>query len=453
MSCCFEPGEIVVVPLPGSPVAKGQLDCLYSGQDWLNQNEIQGSDEIPAPFVRRVQLGTELDVAAQLVRDGKVSAALPNYYVRSSGLSELYSGLQLNERALELARQDLWFEEGLETPVSVLVVDSGYLGANAAVRRIDACDPSDQATLGSASHGTVVCEIISRLSNKAVITSARALGSSRTIAAVLNALYLAELRDPPDVVNLSLSLPAELRRCRACGYQDPERGDFTASQIGKAFSAITFSSIRTSGPVWVAAAGNDTEAVLMPASLENVIAVGSWDPIAKECPSYARYHSVPRDRFVMAFGGTDSDDYCMAKSSSKYRPRLFGTSFAAPVVTAMVAHWISYLKDHEFDGQFTPVILGIMRGVSAPVQNHNERTHGLGTIANYPGLPWSEAKRVASAPREIYDPGTRALSGPMRERVRTEAYLLWEQAGCPDGRSDFFWQLARANLRVAPSME
>ena len=30
----------------------------------------------------------------------------------------------------------------------------------------------------------------------------------------------------------------------------------------------------------------------------------------------------------------------------------------------------------------------------------------------------------------------------LRERIRLHAYKLWEQAGCPEGRAEEFWQQA-----------
>jgi hypothetical protein len=32
---------------------------------------------------------------------------------------------------------------------------------------------------------------------------------------------------------------------------------------------------------------------------------------------------------------------------------------------------------------------------------------------------------------------------PTDQVVRERAYLLWEQAGCPEGRTDDFWHLAQ----------
>lgn len=37
-------------------------------------------------------------------------------------------------------------------------------------------------------------------------------------------------------------------------------------------------------------------------------------------------------------------------------------------------------------------------------------------------------------------------------KIRERAYLLWESAGRPDGRSDEFWMLAMQEFAASPSM-
>jgi len=39
----------------------------------------------------------------------------------------------------------------------------------------------------------------------------------------------------------------------------------------------------------------------------------------------------------------------------------------------------------------------------------------------------------------------------IEEMIRKRAYELWEQAGCPDGRSYEFWFAARAEIEAAQS--
>ena len=34
----------------------------------------------------------------------------------------------------------------------------------------------------------------------------------------------------------------------------------------------------------------------------------------------------------------------------------------------------------------------------------------------------------------------------LEERVRGKAYFFWEQDGCPDGRSEEYWHLARSEV-------
>ena len=109
--------------------------------------------------------------------------------------------------------------------------------------------------------------------------------------------------------------------------------------------------------MWVAAAGNRTTRVLLPASLENVIAVGSYNPATNAVSDYARYESVPEDRFVMAWGGEDSDEACLGLvTSSIAERRLFGTSFAAPLIAGVVAGYIAYLQSLGIDTERVPLV-------------------------------------------------------------------------------------------------
>ena len=41
----------------------------------------------------------------------------------------------------------------------------------------------------------------------------------------------------------------------------------------------------------------------------------------------------------------------------------------------------------------------------------------------------------------------------IEEMIRKRAYELWEQAGCPDGRSYEFWFAARAEIEAAESLD
>ena len=41
----------------------------------------------------------------------------------------------------------------------------------------------------------------------------------------------------------------------------------------------------------------------------------------------------------------------------------------------------------------------------------------------------------------------------IEEMIRKRAYQLWEQAGCPDGRSYEFWFAARTEIEAAQSTD
>jgi hypothetical protein len=46
------------------------------------------------------------------------------------------------------------------------------------------------------------------------------------------------------------------------------------------------------------------------------------------------------------------------------------------------------------------------------------------------------------------------MSHDIEEAIRKRAYELWEQEGCPHGRSDEFWHAARAELKAGnPTFE
>lgn len=292
MSCCYVPGQVVVVP-PSGDGSGDDTAILYSAKRWIATNDLLGGTgpSIPAPRVHRVRVGDEHESARRLVEAGKALAALPNYFIKPAQARgpALQSYATLNEQAIRRATES-WQPLGspvASRPVVVLVLDSGYLGTSPVIRKIDACDDGDQETPYSSAHGTVVCELIHRVAPFAEIIAARVVGRSSTLASFLTGLYLAEQTNPPDIINVSLELTAE-RGCRKCS--DNSAGDFTECQLGKACAAIT-SATRASPPVWIAAAGNDTPVLALPARLANVIAVGSYDPIADARASYSIYVS------------------------------------------------------------------------------------------------------------------------------------------------------------------
>ncbi len=43
--------------------------------------------------------------------------------------------------------------------------------------------------------------------------------------------------------------------------------------------------------------------------------------------------------------------------------------------------------------------------------------------------------------------------GDVEERIRERAYILWEEAGCPDGSGEEFWFAAEAALRDQAPLE
>ncbi len=42
-------------------------------------------------------------------------------------------------------------------------------------------------------------------------------------------------------------------------------------------------------------------------------------------------------------------------------------------------------------------------------------------------------------------------TGADEQRIRERAFVLWEQAGCPEGQADEFWNLAQQEISMQSS--
>lgn len=478
MSCCYVPGQVVVVPKPSAPLSG--MEILHRPDQWLAKNEVRANwPDLPAPTILRVPVGQERRSAENLSQRPDIIGALPNFFVEPSQAGFCDGLAQINEARVAAAISEIaapWWNS-VPQSVSVAVIDTGYHGNGVAVT-LNACDPLDTQTPGSALHGTLVSELILRTAGAvATVTSSRAYGNSRTIAAVLLAVHLAEAYSAPDIFNLSLSLPEEFGSCINCGYAD--RGDFTAAQLGRMIGGVATRRDRLSSPIWIAAAGNlqnyrrgqgprqDLQ-VKLPASLENVIAVGAYDSLSGTVPGYSFYRSVPAHRFVSTWGGDDSDEDCVAKApTSIYQNRLFGTSFAAPLVTGAVAQYLAYRKHAGAVGEPLQELLGWLAWTSRPVADADGRQRGLGVLQGHPpelcdgitvrGLLQRtlfssprEATEFNSAklPLESFRPGNTELPNEALDRLRAEAYSLWSADGRPQGDGVNYWLAARKNLNL-----
>jgi hypothetical protein len=46
------------------------------------------------------------------------------------------------------------------------------------------------------------------------------------------------------------------------------------------------------------------------------------------------------------------------------------------------------------------------------------------------------------------DPNPAPGIGVDEQRIRERAYVLWEEAGCPEGQADEFWSLAQQEISM-----
>ena len=59
-----------------------------------------------------------------------------------------------------------------------------------------------------------------------------------------------------------------------------------------------------------------------------------------------------------------------------------------------------------------------------------------------PDLYWAVMETMTALVRERTRPEAERLATPRGQRIEEGAYLLWKNAGSPEGRSDYFWSKA-----------
>jgi subtilisin family serine protease len=198
--------------------------------------------------------------------------------------------------------------------------------------------------------------------------------------------------------------------------------------------------------VWVAAAGNNTRAVSLPAALDPVIAVGAYDARRGEVAPYARYDEVPPERFLLAPGGANDAEGSFGTLPNPPDQFLHGTSFAAPMVSGLVARLLSDSTPPVTRLHRTlPWILESLRATAnRDFPGYDPRKHGLGRARASAGGPGVGD----AASSHIYAPGNVTLPAHLRQQVEERAYHLWTADGRPGGRDLEFWMRAKATVGV-----
>lgn len=397
---CFIPGRVLVSP-HGETEAASLIDLLakeFSGDfefefgvgDILRRNELDPKNLKNAhalPFVGRVPEGNESEMASRIAQFSKmkVGAAVPDYLVRPA------SAITIDQAVIAQAMSAL----GANPPSSncgkavVGILDSGVdpalvPSANLRPHQYDALSPT--AALGSPidqlGHGSLVARIVSEIAPAAELISVRAITQSSAISSVVAALYLAHAAGPCDVLNLSLSINCAPIPCAVC--QTPTQTATNIQQLDYFFQAFRKVATNT---ILIAAAGNNVRDLTLPADFDQVIAVGSFD-FSLSAP-ISSYHKVPKDRFVLAPGGSKGTGSAYAQRAGFANPEyLYGTSFAAAFVTGFAARVAcaqrprcgTPLRTASGGGLYATVLAELAARSNTSWQGFDPALHGVGAI-------------------------------------------------------------------------
>ena len=404
---CHEPGEVLILPIDGgaentigmlSEIAHEKLRIIYSVDDLLKfyglskqaerLREIFGS----LPFVVRVSEGREYDLARRFSKSqNSIKAAIPNLTIVPQGGSPP----ELNSQFISEAMQRIGATDSkycTAGDVSVAILDTGV---NPAVlkypdqlegtqfetdRKPESPGKGPYDPIG---HGSVVAHIINLVAPKTKIISIKIMEGRGNIGSLLSGIMLAEARYSPSIYNLSLSLACDPEFCHVCGHA--KTAEFSIEQIRLIFDLIRLRKPRP--PLVIAAAGNNSERVSMPAAFAGVLAVGSYDLYENQCSSFASYNAVPADRFILAPGGNQTPTECLGvkpPNDWEREPLLFGTSFSTAFVSGVAARFgcpVCCASKEEADvGDLSHVLECLRQSSDRAWPNYDPIRHGLGLV-------------------------------------------------------------------------
>jgi hypothetical protein len=495
MDHCFEPGQIIVLPEEGGPeavlVARGEdkfpdvlatvdgyiqhcgalVNSLAPGQALADGTPLSQKSS-PAgkaggpgrPFLLRVPIGKEVESTSHFRCQKNVRAATPNFYVTPSQSPLAFRDDVIDDaiRRLDALPPNAQCGGG----VTLAILDTGLdwaamaAGPDPAPPQFDVDRPRRVTEpFDPIGHGTVVARIIRRIAPGARIVPVKVMEDTGTAWGLVCGLFVAEAHIRPDIYNLSLQVRCDLARCAYC-----KRGPgLQPAQLELLFASFrpTEASDRPA-PLVVAAAGNGTRHLLMPALAPNTLAVGSYIIGGYHTPDYSRYDSVPPGRFLLAPGGrNEQGEYFATRGSRLCRDRdelFYGTSFAAAFASGIAACYLSIARGA------TPGPTGEIRPLSQPcgrefildcLADGSERDfvgfdptkHGLGVIRYNPSAIMRTMDRWQAGTRAA---GYRAFVDVHRERLRAavagRAHEIFEQEQPPDGHADDHWRRALAEL-------
>ncbi len=374
---------------------RGDFEYEFSIGDVLVHNHLELPSDVSKrnlPFVARVPEGAETDIARRLMRfpSWQIGAATPDYLIRPS------ASIAIDQSVLDqvMARMGATpGSPGCGHDCVVGVLDSGidphYVPhAPLHARQYDALSPSSAGAFGDATgHGSLVARIVNSVAPGAILVSVKVFDQDGTISSIIAGLYLAHAAGPCDILNLSLKVSCDPDPCAVCQTPRPAAANF--AQLDYFFKTFMQAA---PGTVLIAAAGNNTTHLTLPAAFDGIIAVGSFDYAANS--PISRYQQVPSTRFVLAPGGQNTSGRAFAHRPGYSKPEyLYGTSFSAAFISGFATKTICNAKNRSCGtprrGSPAPSLgSGALATVIGEIDARADRTwsgfdpmvHGLGAI-------------------------------------------------------------------------
>ena len=406
---CFEPGEVFVLPTEGARISREGPDgfrVLYSIADILRHYELRSEDVLKQfgaiPFIAQVPEGEELEYADMYRHHAGVAVAIPNFHVSPQAKSKTVE-IEIFPKRIDDVIAYLNAEPRSDScggNVKIAIVDTGIepslLPNQGSLHpRQFATDSPDPTTMpyDNVGHGTTVAYIINRIAPAATILSVKMMNEAGNVGGLIAAIFVAEAEFKPDIYNLSLGISCDLDNCGSCGNPLGPAAAVNAHQLGLLFDLLDKRDIYVQDkPLLVAAAGNSSKSIRMPASFSNVLAVGSYDPYTASIPAYAQYSKVDDTRFIVAPGGLNQPTKSFGRSKgNNFSPQgkyFYGTSFSAAFVTGIAARYLCATKGgpcgglsvwpHSTTREY--LMQYLYRCAERRFTDYSPQSHGLGVV-------------------------------------------------------------------------
>ncbi|HMU47596.1 MAG TPA: S8/S53 family peptidase [Chitinophagaceae bacterium] len=340
---CFNPGEVIVQPVEGGKLffENQEYDVIYSVEDvidyYIKERKELKSKFYSFPAVVRVPEGEELEFSKRYRSNKNIRAAIPNFH-----LSPLQDEPHINHKVIEDLMELLHCRAQSSIcgqDVKIAVLDTGINPSllpfpHKVFGNQYATDiPTSTLTpIDNNGHGSLVAYIINSIAPGAEIISFKVMDTQGNVGSLLSGLYLAETEFKPDIYNLSLAVSCDLGACAYCGNDVM----INTQQLELLFEMIDRQRATNPLPLIVAAAGNNSSTIKMPASFNNVLSVGSYTPGTP----YKGYSKIDSSKYILAPGGLRTRNESIAFRPYFSSEILYeGTSFATAFVSGISARF------------------------------------------------------------------------------------------------------------------